>query len=342
MIFLPEAEIVRRDLDRDLVGKKIKDVDVSVAKVVKRSGNRTTIANALIGVKLTSLDRIGTHLVFGLDSDDLLVLALSPTTSVRRNANKDKVEDDTVFTITFTQTGQLRLIDPKETVEVFLVPADQPLEDTVPEIADFGMDPLAKPMAWTDFGRRILQLDGKLKTILCDDNVIVGLGDIYSDEILFEASLRYDRTGSSLNTQELRRFFRSVVSVLNDAVKYRGTTIDAAPFVDPAGNPWQLPGPPAGLRQTWQPEPSLPATIGSQQVRRPLDLLLRPVPSLTVLLLFAGFAAQTALARSTVLVMSASRLLGANKTGSVGGGDRRHQWGAHAELVRCLPLAMFG
>ena len=230
MIFLPEAEIVRRDLDRDLVGKKIKDVDVSVAKVVKRSGNRTTIANALIGVKLTSLERIGTHLVFGLDSDDLLVLALSHTTSVRRNANKDKVEDDTVFTIRFTQTGQLRLIDPKETVEVFLVPADQPLEDTVPEIADFGMDPLAKPMAWTDFGRRILRLDGKLKTILCDDSVIVGLGDIYSDEILFEASLRYDRTGSSLNTQEVRRFFRSVVSVLNDAVKYRGTTIDAAPF----------------------------------------------------------------------------------------------------------------
>jgi formamidopyrimidine-DNA glycosylase len=236
VIFLPEAEIVRRDLDRDLVGKKIKDVDVSVAKVVKRSGNRTTMANALNGVKITGLARLGTHLVFSLDSEDLLVLALSPTTSVRRNANKDKVEDDTVFTITFTQTGQLRLIDPKNTVEVFLVPADQPVVDTVPEIDEMGMDPLAKPMAWTDFGRRILRLDGRLKTILCDDTVIVGLGDIYSDEILFEASLRYDRTGSSLNTQEVRRFFRSVVSVLNDAVKYRGTTIDAAPFVDPAGN----------------------------------------------------------------------------------------------------------
>ena len=141
-----------------------------------------------------------------------------------------------MLTIGFTQTGQLRLIDPKNTLEVFLVPADQPLVDTVPEIDEMGMDPLARPMAWTDFGRKILRLDGRLKTILCDDTVIVGLGDIYSDEILFEASLRYDRTGSSLNTQEVRRFFRSVVSVLNDAVKYRGTTIDAAPFVDPAGN----------------------------------------------------------------------------------------------------------
>lgn len=237
MIFLPEAEIVRRDLDRDLVGKKIKDVDVTHAKAVKRSGNRTTIANALAGSKISALERIGTHLVFELDSEQKLVLALSPTTSVRRNANKDKVEDDTIVTITFTQTGQLRLIDPKKTVEMFVVPSDEPLTESVPELAEIGMDPLAKPMAWTDFGRQILAHDGKLKTLLCDDSVIVGLGDIYSDEILFEASLRYDRTGKSLNTQEVRRFFRSVVTVLNDAVKYRGTTIDSAPFVDPAGNP---------------------------------------------------------------------------------------------------------
>ena len=237
MIFLPEAEIVRRELDRDVVGKKIKDVDVAVAKVVKRSGNRTTITNALTGLKLTGLERLGTHLVFDLESDQRLVMALSPTTSVRRNANKDKEEPDTVVTITFTQTGQLRLIDPKNAVEMFLVPADEPLEDTVPEIAEMGMDPLARPMAWTDFAREILQLDGKLKTVLCDDSIIVGIGDIYSDEILFEASLRYDRTGTSLNMQEVRRFFRSVVTVLNDAVKYRGTTIDSSPFVDPAGNP---------------------------------------------------------------------------------------------------------
>jgi len=237
VIFLPEAEIVRRELDRDLVGKKVKDVDVTLAKAVKRSGNRTTIANALNGTKIRALERIGTHLIFDMDSDEQLVLALSPTTSVRRNANKDKVEPDTIVTITFTQTGQLRLIDPKKTVEMFLVPGDQPLTESVPELADLGMDPLAKPMAWTDFGRKILSHDGKLKTLLCDNSVIVGLGDIYSDEILFEASLRYDRTGNSLNTQEVRRFFRSVVTVLNDAVKYRGTTIDASPFVDPAGNP---------------------------------------------------------------------------------------------------------
>lgn len=237
MIFLPEAEIVRRELDRDIVGRKIKDVDISVAKIVKRSGNRTTVAAALVGAKIASLERLGTHYLLALDNDLTLVLALSPTTTVRRTANKDAVEDDTVVTIGFTQQGQLRLIDPKNEIEVFYVPSEEPITESVPELADMGMDPLAKPMAWTDFGRRVLSYDMKLKSLLCDNSIIVGLGDIYSDEILFEASLRYDRSSKSMNTQEVRRFFRSVVTVLNDAVKYRGTSIAAAPFVDPAGNP---------------------------------------------------------------------------------------------------------
>lgn len=235
MIFLPESEIVRRELDRDVVGRKIKDVDVSVAKVVKRSGNRTTISKALVGVKITSLERIGTHFIFTLDSDQSLVMALSPTTSVRRHANKDAVEANTAVIIGFTQQGQLRLVDPKNELEVFLVPTDEPLTETVPELTSIGMDPLAKPMAWTDFGRTVLSYDMKLKSLLTDNSIIIGLGDVYSDEILFEASLRYDRISSSLNTQEVRRFFRAVVTVLNDAVKYRGTTIESSPFVDPHG-----------------------------------------------------------------------------------------------------------
>lgn len=236
MIHLPEAEIVRRELDRDVVGRKVKDVEVSVAKVVKRSGNRASLGKAIIGAKLQSLERIGTHLIFTLDNELLLVMSLSPTSLVRRNANKDAVEPGTVVAITFTQQGQLRILDPKNAVEIFVVPADVPIEESVPELATMGMDPLALPMSWTDFGRKVLDHDMKLKSLLTDNSIIVGLGDIYSDEILFEASLRYDRNSRSLNTQELRRFYRSVVAVLNDAVKYRGTTIESSQFVDPQGN----------------------------------------------------------------------------------------------------------
>lgn len=236
-MYLPEAEIVRRELERDVVGRKVKDVAVEVAKVVKRSGNRSLLAKALIGLKLSALERLGTHYVFTLDDGQRLVIAMSETTLVRRHANRDKVDGDTIVTITFTQGGQLRLLDADKALEMFIVDGESPIEEAVPELADLGMDLLAKPMAWTDFGREILSHDVKLKSLLTDQSVMVGLGDIYSDEILFESSLRYDRIASSLTTQELRRFSRAVVSVLNDAVKYRGTHIESSPFVDPAGEP---------------------------------------------------------------------------------------------------------
>lgn len=236
MMHLPEAEITRRELERDVVGRKIKNAEIAVAKVVRRNGNRTKVAAALEGAKIQSLERRGMHLIFTLDTEEFLVIALAQTTLLLRHANRDKPTPGTVVTLTFTQQGQLRIVDAKNAVEMFLAPGDIPIEESVPELVDVGMDPLAKPMSWTDFGRRILTHDTKLKTLLCDNSVMVGLGDIYSDEILFESSLRYDRIASSLNTQEIRRFFRSVVAVLNDAVKYRGTTIEGNHFLDPQGN----------------------------------------------------------------------------------------------------------
>ena len=61
---------------------------------------------------------------------------------------------------------------------------------------------------------------------------MAGLGNMYSDEILFAAGLRYDRTASGLSTQEIRRLYRSVVETLHDAVKYRGSTLADQGYVD--------------------------------------------------------------------------------------------------------------
>ena len=69
-------------------------------------------------------------------------------------------------------------------------------------------------------GRMLLQRSDKLKALLTDDTFVVGVGDIYADEILFEAGLRYDRVCNTLSTQEIRRLHRSLVGTMHDAVKY--------------------------------------------------------------------------------------------------------------------------
>jgi formamidopyrimidine-DNA glycosylase len=92
-------------------------------------------------------------------------------------------------------------------------------------------------VSWTSFARVLLSRSAKLKNLLTDPHVVAGIGPIYSDEILWEAGLRYDRTSDSLSSQEIRRLFRALVETLHEAVKHRGTTIDDFPFVDLYGKP---------------------------------------------------------------------------------------------------------
>ena len=221
MFELPEVETVRRELDRDLVGKKVKTVEAASMAVLKRYKNRKAFTGQLDDMKITGVGRRGLHLLIVLDGDSTLVVDLGSSGSLRRNANKDKVEDSTEVVITFTQHGQLRLVDPDGTAEMFVVDTGA-LADEIPELEDHGLDPVDEPVSWTEFGRALLQRNVKLKTLLLDDTFVVGIGNLYADEILYEAGLRFDRLSNSLSSQEIRRLHRALVGTLHDAIKYRG------------------------------------------------------------------------------------------------------------------------
>lgn len=236
MFELPEVETVRRDLDRELVGKKIKEVEASSMKVLGRYKNRKAFTTQLAGAKITGVGRRGLYLTIELDGESVLVVDLGSSGSLRRNANRDAVDPDTEIIITFTQHGQLRLLDGDGTAQVFVVDKES-LADECPELDSLGLDPVDEPVSWTAFGRELLQRDGKLKTLLTDPTFVVGVGDIYADEILFHAGLRHDRPSNVLSSQEIRRLHRALVGTLHDAIKYRGTSVPERPFVDVFGNP---------------------------------------------------------------------------------------------------------
>jgi formamidopyrimidine-DNA glycosylase len=64
-----------------------------------------------------------------------------------------------------------------------------------------------------------------IKALLMDQHFVAGIGNVYSDEILFHAGLRYDRTSDGMSTIEARRLYRAMVETLADAIKHRGSTL---------------------------------------------------------------------------------------------------------------------
>ena len=233
---LPEVETIRRELERDIVGKRVKTVKVDNMRSIRRHKSKRGFASRLEGTKVTNVDRRGKYLLVGLDSEEVLVVHLRMSGQLLRAANKDKMPDHTHVVITFTQTGQLRFRDPRTFGEMFVTTPDD-LTKELPELNELGVDPVDAPISWTDFARMLVSRSVKLKPLLMDQKFIAGIGNIYSDEILFQAGLRHDRLSDSLSTQEIRRLYRALVETLHDAIKYRGSTLSDQQYVDTKGRP---------------------------------------------------------------------------------------------------------
>jgi formamidopyrimidine-DNA glycosylase len=110
------------------------------------------------------------------------------------------------------------------------------LEEEVPDLAHLGFDPLEDIMTWTHFADLLYAKKTKLKPLLMDQRFIAGIGNIYADEILFAAGLRYDRGSETLTAQEVRRLYRSMIETLQDAVKHRGSSLADEQYRDLFGD----------------------------------------------------------------------------------------------------------
>lgn len=237
---LPEIEVLRRDLEREVVGRKIKAVDVNGLRSVRRHKTKKEFVAALDGRKICAVDRRGKYLVLRLDGDDALVVHLGMSGRLlRAKSTRDAVAKHTHVVITFTQGGQLRFVDSRTFGEMFVASLDG-ASPGVEELAHLGIDPLETPMSWEHFGRLLAAHKTKLKALLMDQKVFAGIGNVYSDEILFQAGLRHDRASDSLSDQEIRRLYRALVETLQDAVKHRGSSLADEQYVDLFGKPGEF------------------------------------------------------------------------------------------------------
>jgi formamidopyrimidine-DNA glycosylase len=232
---LPEIELLRRELDREVGDRKVRSVEVLTAGVLQGTTKKALSAE-MDGRKGSGAARHGMLVGLVFDGTDELLFTLGEGSHLTRNKEKEEVAKGTALVVTFTQGGQLRLVATAKQATVEWLPVDT-IAEAHPELAALGLDAVDDPISWTAFGEALLRRQGKLKGILMDPTFLVGVGPVYSDEILFHSGLRYDRTPQSLATSEIRRLYRSVVETMHDAVKYGGTTLEPDGWVGLNGQP---------------------------------------------------------------------------------------------------------
>lgn len=255
---LPEVETVRAVLARELVGKRIKACSVTNGRVVRRHKSAKDFRALVEGRSIRGVERLGKNLVINLDSGSNLVVHLGMSGQLlRAKGPKDPKPKHTHVVFTFVTGGELRFVDPRTFGELYVSTPPGEGEEVevskfarlsiggeglnlrrrVPELAHLGVDPFEDQIGWDRFAAILRSRTTPIKAVLTDQDIICGVGNIYADESLFAAGLRYDRPSDLLSAIEIRRLYRSLVEILTEAIKYGGSTLDDEQFVDPDGKP---------------------------------------------------------------------------------------------------------
>jgi formamidopyrimidine-DNA glycosylase len=236
---LPEVEVMRRDLEKEVVGKRIRNAEVRPARnamrIIRRHARRKEFSDRLASKKITKIERKGKYVLLHLENGDVLVVHFGMSGQFIRGTKRQALPQHTHVVLEFVQGGDLRYIDPRTFGEVFVTAADE--LGKVKELDHIAIDPLEDTFTWQEFSYELGRRASKLKPLLMDQKFISGLGNIYSDEVLFAAGLRHDHMSDQLSAQEVRRLYRAMREVLQEAVRFRGTTLDDEAYVDLFGKP---------------------------------------------------------------------------------------------------------
>jgi formamidopyrimidine-DNA glycosylase len=236
---LPEVEVVRRDLEKDVVGRRIAEVEVRRMKnskrVIRRHKTPKEFRDRLKGHRFAKADRKGKYILLHLEDGNVLVVHFGMSGRFFRGTKRIPLDNHTHVIITFQQGGDLRFIDPRTFGELFVRPVDE--LGRVKELAHLAIDPLESTFTWQQFSSVLARRAMMLKPLLMDQQFVSGLGNIYSDEVLFAAGLRHDRSSAELSAQEVRRLYRAIQEVVQEAIRFRGTTLADEAYVDIYGKP---------------------------------------------------------------------------------------------------------
>lgn len=217
---LPEVETIKEDLRELVVGSRIEGAEVLDPALVEGS-SPGEFARGLGGRQVTGARRRAKHLVVELEGGRCVVFQLKiggqlllappaaePGTAVMLLLRLDGdrrlfLRDETGFT-------RARLLD------------GAGLEARLSEI---GPEPFGEEFSVEYLRRTVGSRRAQIKPLILDQKVAAGVGNIYADEILYDARLHPRRKANTLSEDEWRALHGAILKNLADGVEHRGTTV---------------------------------------------------------------------------------------------------------------------
>ncbi|GGJ72436.1 formamidopyrimidine-DNA glycosylase [Anoxybacillus voinovskiensis] len=218
---LPEVETVKRTLLPLTAGKTIERVEVFWENIIKKP-DVATFTEMLQGQTVRGIERRGKFLKFLLD-DYVLVSHLRMEGRYRVAPASEPLEPHTHVILHFDDGTQLRYRDVRKFGTMHLFKAGE--EEKELPLAKLGPEPFSAAFTPAFLMDKLKKTNRMLKSVLLDQTVVVGLGNIYVDETLFRSQLHPERSASSLTAEEIERLHREIAATLKEAIAHGGSTV---------------------------------------------------------------------------------------------------------------------
>ncbi|AGM26581.1 formamidopyrimidine-DNA glycosylase [Spiroplasma syrphidicola EA-1] len=219
---LPEVETVRKILLKNLKGRTITDCLIFWNKIIK-TDNPEAFREKVIGQTINDVERMGKHLLIILD-DYVLISHLRMEGKYYFN-QKDNDGEWKHIMVVFELDGemQLRYHDTRKFGTMHLY--DKVNYLTNPPLNKLGLEPFDQNITVAYLKKHWANKNQPIKTTLLEQNVIVGIGNIYANEILFASKLHPGEKTKNLDDQDYQNIIDNTRAVLAQAIAAGGTTI---------------------------------------------------------------------------------------------------------------------
>jgi len=215
---LPEVETIRRDLDPLVTGRRITDFRVlpGAARLL-RGVPQIALRKRLVGAQITGIGRHGKYLLLETDGP-IAVVHLRMTGSLRHRPDGAPADKFLRALIPLDDATELRFTDVRKFGTFDLV--DDPTE----ALAKLGPDAIAPAFDIDALWQGLRGRRAPIKSVLLDQSLVAGIGNIYADEALFLAHLHPEAPSGSLRPQERIGLHAAIKRVLQDGIDNRGAS----------------------------------------------------------------------------------------------------------------------
>ena len=223
---LPEVETVKNGLIKKVKGRKILNCKVSWDSIIAYPGKNKFIEE-IANQTINDITRRGKFLMFVLDDYYLIShLRMEGKYFIKEASEPLSKHDHVIFTL--DNQKELRYNDTRKFGKMYLVKHD---ELNISPLAKLGKEPWDEELT-VDYLKAKLNRKLPIKTLLLDQSIITGIGNIYADEILFATNINPKTIGCDLTKKELSSIIENTKKILARAIELGGTTIHTYTAVD--------------------------------------------------------------------------------------------------------------